>query len=96
MVLQGFYKTLYHIRFNKGTLINNYYPGARGGHSSIPLVMALALVKMRSRVKRRLRQGSTGQEVFSDRVVKGSNGRFNDRCVTVLKGSVAQVMGQKL
>jgi len=96
VVLQGFCKTLYHIHFNKGALINNYYPGARDGHSSIRLVMALPVVKMRSRVKRRLRQGSMGQEVFSNKVVKGSNGRFNDRCVTALKGSIATLVGQKL
>jgi len=48
--------------------------------------MALAVVKMRSRVKRRLKQGSTGQEVFSDRVVKGSNGRFNDNSAQRVSG----------
>ena len=56
----------------------------RGRHSHIPLVMALATVKMKSSVKRCLRQRSTGQEALSNQVVKQSNGRFNDLCTVVL------------
>ena len=66
---------------------------------------------MMSSVKGHLRQGSTGQEVFSDWVIKGSNKRFNDHCVTncssvcsgqrvkqpidMVKWSSAQMMCQK-
>ena len=56
----------------------------RGRHSHIPIVIALAAVKMKSSVKRCLRQGSTGPEALSNQVVKQSNGRISDLCKVVL------------
>ena len=59
----------------------------------MPLVTALATVKMKPRVKKSLRRGSTDKEALSDQVVKGANGRLNDHCavvVAVVKGSSSQ------
>jgi len=83
-------QSLFHGRIKSGL---TWAGDARGGLSHMPSVTASATVKMKPRVKKSLRQGSTGQEALSDQVVKRANGRLNDHCAVVLavvKGSSSQ------